>query len=801
MYTLGNDIRYGVRQLGKSPCFTVVVVLTLGLVIGVCSTLFTAVNYQLFRPLPIEAPDHLVRLCRTNERGGKGLLLNAARFIEYRRRSTAFVGLAAMDAKTMTLTGSGEARHFQVARVSPSLFDVFGFEPLLGRGFSESAAEGPPAQEVVIGYATWRDVFDRDPNVLGAMLSLDQQMYTVIGVMPKDLARIELGWAGDLWIPWDFARPAEGDSWFAVIGRLKPAIAPEQAQSELLVLGRAIENMHDPRGTYDRATAVPYLRSHTSAEEIAGAAFFVMTVVFVLLIACVNVTNLFIARALTRRRELAVRLSLGASRARLVRQLLVEFGIFAALGGLLGLLSAKWTSDVLDARGLADLTFDWRVIVFTTGISLLAGATSGLVPALRFSKPNLTKGLKEGGLVTSFGRGHHRLRSGLVITQMAMVTVLLITSGLMIRSFVKLGRIHPGYDTRNLVTVSVNLRDQDYPEQAAKQLFLQRTLENLRALPAVEDAGLTSLAAVSRNPGGFPFRIQGQSVAEDRESPRGAINAVDANFLRMVEARVLKGRIITEADARRSAGVAVINETLARRYFSGQDPLGRFVELHDSAAESQWYEIIGVVADLKNIAFDETPFAEVFIPYMQLERFPLSHHLMIRTATDPLAMAGALREAVLSANPNQPVGNVSPVESQIRQLRTWNDEIRNLMLLFGALGFALSMIGMYGVVSHMVTERTREMGVRIALGAVQQDVLMLVLRQSLRPVAIGGVIGACLALGSTFVLDRLLYAVSPADPVTYGAVFTLVGSAAVVASLLPARRAARIDPMKALRHE
>jgi predicted permease len=797
-----QDLRFAVRMLRKHPGSTTVIVLTLGLVIGVCSTLFTAINYQLFQPLPIEAAERLVRLWRTNERGEEGSLMNASRFAEYQRQSRSFAGLTAMDSQSLTLTGRGEPRHLRAARVSPNFFEVFGIKPALGLGFDARADADSQAHQVVIDYTTWRTLFNNDSNVLGATLVLNQQAFTVIGVMPKDLGRVEFAWGTDLWMPADLTRPAGSEAWFEVVGRLKPGVTTEQARSELRVLGEAIEGANDPGGAYDRATVASYLRSHVDGEEIMFAVFFILTVAFVLLIGCGNVTNVLIARALTRRRELAVRISLGASRGRLVCQLLSEFGMLALLGGLLGLLLAKWTSDLLATRGLAgvpfDVAFDWRVMVFTAGVALLAGLVSGLAPALKFSKPNLTDALKEGGLATSFGRGHHRLRNGLVIAQIAMVLVLLITSGLMVRSFLNLGKADPGYTTRNLATINVLLRDEDYPDQAAKRSFVEQALDNLRAVPGTEAVGLTSLGAVARDQGYFPFRIQGRAD-DNSTAPRAAINPVDANFFKLVNARVLSGRTFTDADLRSGPGVVVINETLARRYFAGENSVGQFIELRENN-ESRLYQIAGVVADLKNITFKQEPFAELFVPYTQATPW-LSHYFMIRTTTDPRAMAEPLREAVRSINRGQPVSNVSLIESQILQLRSWNDEIRYLMWFFGALGFVLSMIGLYGVVSYAVTERTREIGVRIAMGAAKRDILVLIFRQSLRLVGIGGAIGACLALASTFILDNLLYAVSPLDPVTYITVFALVGITTLLASLLPARRAARVDPMVALRHE
>jgi predicted permease len=800
---VSRDLCFAARMMRRNAGSTLVIVLTLGLAIGVCSTLFTAVNYQLFQPLPIEAPERLVRLWRSNERGERGELMNAARFAEYQRQSRSFAGITGLNSQNMTLTGRGEPRHLSAARVSPNFFEVFGIKLMLGRGFNARSDVDSQAHHAVIDFATWREVFNSSSNALGATLILNQQAYTVIGVLPKDLGRVEVAWGRDVCVPWNFTRPDESNEWFHAVGRLKPGVMMEQARAELRVLGEAIEGANDPSGVYDRATVVPYVQSHVQMDEIMATVFFFMTVGFVLLIACGNVMNVLIARALTRRRELAVRLSLGASRGRLVRQLLSEFVALAILGGVLGLVFAKWTSDLLATRGLAgrpfDTAFDWRVIVFTAGLALFAGLISGLAPALKFSKANLTDALKEGGLTTSFGRGHHRLRNGLVIAQVAMVLVLLVTSGLMIRSFIELGRADPGYDTRNLAMISVNLSEQEYPDQAAQRTFVQQALDNLRAVPGVKKVGLTSLDSVARDIGTFPFRIQGRAI-EGNRSPGAAINSVDANFFELVNARVLKGKTFSEADTRSGAGVVVVNETLVNRYFKGEEPLGRFVEMR-GGDKPRLYEIVGVVADLKNISFEEKPFAELFVPYTQAARFWLNLRFLVRTETSPRVMAEPLREALLSINRRQPVGNVNPVESQILQLRNWNAEIRYLMWFFGALGFALSMIGIYGVVSYTVTERTRELGVRIALGAVGRDVLFLVFRQSLRLVAIGGAIGIGLSLASTSVLAELLYGVSPLDPVTYLAVFAVVSAATLLASFVPARRAARIEPMTALRTE
>ncbi len=589
-----SDLKFGLRQLAKNPGVTCVAVLTLGLVIGVLGVIFAAVNYLLFRPLPVQEPERVVKVWRSDETRSEGSFQQGPLFAAYQEQGSPFDAFAGIRMGTMTLTENAEPDHMSVAFVSPSFFEIFQTPAMLGQTFSQDRSADYQARQVVLNYWCWEHDFHSDMEIIGKTILLNQLAHIVVGIMPRDFTRIESAYGVELFVPHDFTRAENTWSNFEVIARLKPNVSREQATTPLGAIAQHIERELAPQSQFDRVHLAPYFRLEFQSDEILMTTFFIAIVLFVLLIACSNLTNLLLARSFARSRELATRLSLGATRGRLLRQLFVEFALLGLFGGLVGLVLAAWTSAIFISNH-ADLAFDWRVCAFTTAIGLLSGLLAGLAPALRFSCPDIVSSLKDGSVASGIGPKHNRLRNILVTTQIAMVVVLLVSSGLMIRSILNLRSAQPGYETSQLAFLSVYLKDEEHPTEEARQSYTQGALTALRTLPGIEQAEVATTGATVRYSGLRPFGIQGRAPESGNWNPRAAQNAVTAGYFDLINANIVRGRIFTEQETQANTALAVINESLRKKYFSNEDPTGQFISLQIGDNKKKVFEIVGVI--------------------------------------------------------------------------------------------------------------------------------------------------------------------------------------------------------------
>jgi putative ABC transport system permease protein len=803
METLWQDLRYGARMLLKQPGFTLIAVLTLALGIGANTAIFSLMNAVLLRPLPFPEPGRLAQVWNSNlEKGFTTFAITVRDYVNWRQRSQVFEQLAAYRHWTFTLTGGGEPEQLPGNHVSASFFATFGVSPLLGRAFlpTEEQPGGPPV--VVLSHSLWQRRFGAESGVINQTVTLDGKVYTVVGVMPGGFAFPLRSKPAELWTPLVF-QPAElerGGHNLQVLGRLKPGFTLKQAQAELGDLSRQLEAGRSPeRGLRFDARVI------SLSEAVAGDVQSILLLLLgavgcVLLIACANVANLLLARAATRYRELAVRRALGASRRRLIAQLLTESALLSFLGGALGLVLAWLSLDLLVALSPVNLPraeqarIDGGVLVFTLCLSLCTSLLFGLAPAWQAARVNLNDALKEGARQTTNSRGGSRFRQLLVVTEMALALVLLIGASLLLRSFARLYGVDSGLNTQNVLTATLSLNSSQYQGLPGRIVFMRELLEHLRALPEVQAAGLTSDLPLRGSAVTESFSIAGRPTPEAK--PQAGWYTASAGYFRAFSVPLLRGRDFTEQDAETAPRVVIINQTLAQRFWPAGDAVGQYLKIDNDLPR----EIVGVVGDTKHLALDKETMPEMYVPYAQA-RYLMSVQLVVRTVADPLRLADALGRQVLALNPNQPV-------SQIKTMAQYLSEgvalprFRSVLLgLFGALALALAIIGLYGLMSYTVTQRTHELGIRLALGAQAGDVLKLILRQGLKLALMGAALGLLAAFALTRLIEKLLFGVSATDPLTFAVIPLLLVGVALLACWVPARRAAQVDPLIALRCE
>src|SRR5215813_2749451 len=802
MESLIQDLRFGMRMLMKNPGFTLIAVVTLALGIGANTSIFSLVNAVLLRPLPFPEAGRLAQVWNTNlEKGITSFAITVRDYTDWRKRSQAFERLAAYRFWTFTLTGGGEPEQLPGNNVSASFFSTLGVSPLLGRTFLPAEEQPGGAPVVALSHGLWQRRFGGDPGIINQTVMLDGKAYTVVGVMPAGFAFPIRTKPAELWTPLVF-QPAElerGGNNLQVLGRLKPSLALKQAQAELSDLSRQLEAGRPTSGLrFD-------VRVISLAQAVAGDVQSVLLLLLgavgcVLLIACANVANLLLARAATRYREIAVRRALGASRGRLTAQLLTESALLSLLGGTLGLALAWFSLDLLVTLSPINLPraeqarIDGWVLAFTFCLSLFTSLLFGLAPALQSARVNLNDALKEGARHGANSRSGSRLRRLLVVTEIAMALVLLICASLLLQSFARLYRVDSGINTQNVLTAALSLNSSQYQDTPGRIIFTRELLERVRALPEAQAAGLTSDLPLRGSAITESFTIEGRPAPEARH--QAGWYTASASYFRALGVPLLRGRDFTEQDAETSPRVVIINQTLARRFW----PAGEAVGQHIKIANDLPREIIGVVGDTKHLGLDKETMPEMYVPYAQA-RYLMSVQLVVRTIADPLRVADALRRQVLALNPNQPVSQIKTMEQCLSE-GVALPRFRSVLLgLFSALALALAVIGLYGVMSYTVTQRTHELGVRLALGAQAADVLKLILKQGLKLALSGIVIGLLTALALTRWIETLLFNVRPTDPLTFTVIALLLLAVALLACWLPARRATKVDPLIALRHE
>ncbi|HKA22580.1 MAG TPA: ABC transporter permease [Blastocatellia bacterium] len=802
-----QDLRYGWRILLKHPGFASIAVLTLALAIGANTAIFSVVNALILRPLPYPDAERLIWIEEVS-RTDSGNPALGGHFLDWLEHAQTLEGVAQIESESRTLTGFGDAERLEVATISAGLLPVLGVQTLaLGRNFSD-AEDKPRAERVaILRHDFWRQRLSSDPNIIGKSIILNDVPVTVIGVLPE---RFRFFFNFDVAVPLALdpyqELAGQNRSYQSTIARLKSGVTREQARLELDALLQRYEESR-PEGSprlLDNRTEIIPLHEHLIGESTRPLLVLLGSVGLILLIACANVANLLLARAVSRQKELAVRSALGASRLRLIRQMLTECTLLAATGGAAGLLLAWWLTGLLSSLNsistfggmgrVASITIDFRVLAFTLLASLLTAVLFGSVPSIQLSRPNLNLSLKEGGHSSGFhGRS---FRGVLMVSEIALAIVLLVGAGLLLRSFVKLLRVDPGYVSDNVLTARIQLTPH-YNDKPRRIQFYERTLERLAAVPGVAAVGATSHLPLTNYNMGGSLRVEGRAVPAIGKETLAPIGAVSPDYFRALGIRLLAGRLFNDRDDSDAPSVAVLSDSLARELFPDEDPIGKRLFVAGSGADLS--TIIGVVGDIRHKGLDSQIDWAVYLTYRQTPRPAMV--VVLRSAVNPTSLAKALRETVREVDPALPVYQVMTMNERLSN--SVAGQRLNLTLLgsFAALALLLAAIGVYGVISYVVTGRTHEIGIRMALGAQRSDVLKLFLRQGMSLVLIGVGLGIAGALSLTRLMTSLLFGVTPEDPFTFAAVAMLLSLIALVACYVPARKAAKVDPLVALRHE
>jgi predicted permease len=806
-----QDLRYGARMLRTNPGFTLIAIITLALGIGANTAIFSVVNAVLLRPLQYSDPDRLVQIWQIfPQLGTNEAPVSAPEFLDYKDQNRVFERMAAFRFQGgFTLTGGAEPERILGARVSADLFPLLGVEPTLGRAFlpEEDQAGGPRA--VILSHGLWQRRFGSDAALIGKSLTLDGERFTVVGVMPPGFQFPPQSLQTELWAnaPFD-ANDLNRRGWrpLVVIARLKSGVSLDRANAELKAIA----------GRFPASGPVPSAYAVSLQEQVVGRvrrALLVMlgAVSFVLLIACANVANLFLSQAAARQREMAIRAAVGASRSRLIRQLFVESLPLALLGGGVGLLLAVGIVELLVSVNPGNLPraheigIDLRTLGFTLSISLLTCMVFSLAPAWQTSKLDLNESLKEGGRGTSVSFRRFSLRSVLLVSEVALSLALLIGAGLMIKSFTRLLQVDPGFDPRGVLTMQIPLPQSKYAEIQQRAFFFEQALERIRRLPGVQSAGMTSVLPLTVGPD-FGFTIEGRTPTGD--TPQTDWCAISPDYLRTMGIALLRGRYFTERDHENTAGVAIINETMARRFWPDEDPLGKRIKLGGPNRLYPWMEIIGIVGDVKHDGLDAPVGPEIYMPYAQTPfsqmpaglRFPVMS-LVARSGSDHASLVAAMRAEIQALDKDQAVTNIRTLDQLLANSISQHRFYLMLLSFFAAIALFLAAVGLYGVVSYTVRQRTHEIGVRMAFGAQAGDVLRLIIKFGMKLTLIGALIGLAGALALTRLMKTLLFDVSATDPLTFASITMLLALVALLACFVPARRATKVDPLVTLRNE
>lgn len=808
-----QDIKFGYRTLVRGGTFTVIALATLALGIGGNAAIFSFVNGVLLRPLPYPEPDQIVRVLERPPGGGVNgnSTLN---YLDWVRQNTVFSAMAAQSGGQVTLTGVDQPIRLRGARVSAPFFDVFGIKAAQGRTFREGEDTLGKHQVAVISHTLWQTQFGGDPGLVGRSILLDGEPHTVIGILPQGGA-FDQGSFNQLWRPLAFSpgNMTRNFHWFGAVARMKPGVTLEQARAEMDAIGHRIAQDYPDIKKGWSVAVDPY--SETVINESLRRSLYVLlaAVGMVLLIACANLANLSLTRGLAREREVAIRASLGASRGRLVRQFLTESVLLSAAGGLLGLflgylmmVSLRLALPPFSLPREAQVEMDTPVLLFTLGLAALTGVASGLFPALRATRPDLSSAMKQGSAASGTGRHRHGVRTGLVVAEVALAFVLLTGAGLLLRSFVNLHQVATGFDSTHVITSGLPLSSQQYPTEAALDAYLRSVTDAVAAVPGVRDVAVTSALPLSGWGYGMPFHRADQEVS-DRAGRRACFfKMISPSYFQTLGIRVTKGRGLTERDVKGSPPVAVINEAMAKRYFPGEEPIGKRIMVEEIfygktglGPDIPW-EIVGIIADERVDRLDaREPSPGMYVTTSQSPQ--TGQNLVVRAAMDPVLLQQSIRKAVLAVNKDQTLPEMKPLD-QLRDESMGDNRLRTYLLgIFAGVALLLAAIGIYGVVSYGVEQRTREMGIRAALGATQASILKLVLRAGLTDVTLGLLIGVAGAFSLTGLLASLLVGVGDRDPLTLLGVAFLLAGIALLACYIPARRATRVNPLIALRCE
>jgi len=810
MNTLLSDLRFGLRMLLKNPAVTFIAVLALTLGIGANTAIFTVVNAVILGTLPYANPEQLVTVWEKRE-GREQNVINLGNFTDWKKQNTVFSDMAVFLDFRANLTGDGVPEEIPTQIVTTNRLPLLGVTPIRGRLFAPDEGGEGQQPSAVISYGLWQRRFGGDEGVLGRKVMLNNLPTTIIGILPENFTwhvarNSRTGKPAELWTPWQPGpQLLQRRGRFAcAVARLKPGFTVVQAQSELDTIAARLREQYPEFNTGWGVNVVPLRMQFTG--DIRKPLFILLGAVgLVLLIACANVANLLLARAASRSKEIAVRSGLGASRSRIIRQLLTESLLLSTVGGILGLALAWWGTKALIAiappslANLRDVHVSLPVLGFTIGVSLLTGIVFGLVPALEASRFNLQSSLKEGGKNIGGSATSHRFRNLFVVTQVALALVLLIGAGLLIKSLNKLQSVDPGFNPKGLLTMRVSLPDRKYDTDAKTVDFFSRALEQIKALPGVVDAGAIDALPFTVPHSGTSVDIEGEPERPAGQKLGTGVCVVSKDFFNTMQIPLLQGRDFNDQDTTAETSYKVIvSEKLAQHFWPGKNPIGKRLKSGSTTAEGPWREVVGVVKDVRQNDFIAPPKMQMYLSYRQLKALA-PNALVVRTTIDPLSLAGELRNAVWAVDKDQPVSNIDSMEHIVAGAVARQRFTALLLGIFATVALLLAAVGIYGVLSYSVAQRTREIGIRMALGAQRSEVLRMTVMQGLKLVGLGLVLG----LGAAFLLTRvmvsLLFGTSTTDPLTFFGISLLLLAVALLASFIPALRATRVDPMIALR--
>ncbi|MEY2563628.1 MAG: hypothetical protein QOH88_1821 [Verrucomicrobiota bacterium] len=806
------DLKYAFRMLVKTPAFAIIAVLTLALGIGANTAIFSVVDTVLLRPLPFKDPDQIAMVWGryANDSGSvRGNVHSFPDYVDLRDQSQSFSSMAAYTRTGGTLAQAEDAEALEGVAITPEIFDVLGVPPLLGRGFTQEDAKNDANRVIVLNYPLWKRAFGGDPKIVGQQVMLSSRSYTVIGVMPP-------GWKFpiedehiDYALPLQYLTAAtlnnRGSHFLSVVGRLKTGVSTRQAEAELTPIAGRLSKQYPDTNLNFNGVAIVTLHADVVGEVRPALIIMLGAVALVLLIACANVANLLLARAASRSREIAIRTALGASRARVIRQLLCESLLLALVGGAGGLLLASWGVDLLSAAGpqglphIAQIKVNPTVCAFTFALAIGSTILFGLVPALQVSRPSVNESLQQGAKGSTGGLHTNRLRALLVVSQVSLSLLLLAGAGLLIKSFFNLRATNPGFDPERLMTMQLSLPRVRYPDADQQIRTHDAIMEKISAIPGVESAGGANPLPLAGNINNLSFMVSGAAPLPRGNHPGGGYLIVKPDYFRAMKIPLLQGRAFTRADTKDSPLVVMINEAFVRKHFPDKNPIGQQVMI-DRDEKAPPCEVVGVVANSRHDSLAAPPGPEMYVPFPQDPARSLDVVLRV-SSTNLVGLDAEVKRAVHEVDKDLFVPKLKPMTTflttQLAQPRF------NMMLLavFAGVAMVLAAIGIYGVIAYSVTQRTREIGIRMALGAQKTQMLGMVLRQSLTLVLVGIAIGFFVALGATRVMATLLYGVGANDLSIYAVVIVLLSVAALLASYVPARRAMKVDPMVALRYE